>query len=201
MQRSARGILIAVWAGTLILLCALGLYLFRELLSGMSLPSGDLTEQPPQPARRLQTVSLYFGATGGHGLAREQRKIHVLDKTSHEVLRLVLQELIQGPASVLVRTIPRETTVNSLFLLDTGELVIDFGKEIQAYHPGSAFCELMTVYSIVNTLTANFNEIASVRFMVEGSEIDTLIEHGHVDLAEPVLPDQTWIYAPGGLLE
>ena len=134
-------------------------------------------------------------------MALEQRQIHVLDKTSHEVLRLVLQELIQGPASVLVRTIPRETTVNSLFLLDTGELVIDFGKEIQAYHPGSAFCELMTVYSIVNTLTANFNEISSVRFLVEGSELDTLLEHGHVDLTEPVLPDQTWIYAPGGLLE
>lgn len=201
MRRSARRILVAVWAGTLILLCALGLYLFRELLGSVSLPSIEQTEQLPQPARRLRTVSLYFGATGGRGLAREQRQIHVRDKTSHEILRLVLQELIQGPASVLVRTIPRETTVNSLFLLDTGELVVDFGKEIQAYHPGSSFCELMTVYSIVNTLTANFNEISSVRFLVEGSEIETLIEHGHVDLAEPVLPDQTWIYAPGGLLE
>ena len=201
MRRSARRILVAVWAGTLILLCGLGLYLFRELLSGMSLPSTEQTEQPPQPMKRLRTVSLYFGATGGRGLAREQRQIRVVGKTSHEVLQLVLQELIQGPATVLVRTIPPETTVNSLFLLDTGTLVIDFGKEIQAYHPGSCLCELMTVYSIVNTLTANFNEISSVRFLVEGSEIDTLIEHGHVDLAEPVLSDQTWIYAPGGFLE
>jgi len=201
MRQSARRILVAVWAGTLILLCALGLYLFRELLSGMSLPSIEQIEQPPQPAKRLQTVSLYFGATSGRGLAREQRQIRVVGKSTSEVLQLVLQELIQGPASVLVRTVPPETTVNSVFLLDTGMLVIDFGKEIQAYHPGSCLSELMTVYSIVNTLTANFNEISSVRFLVEGSEIDTLTEHGHVDLAEPVLPDQTWVYAPGELIE
>ncbi len=203
MRKSARRVLITVWAGTLIALCGLGAYLLRELLesSGVSTTSQPTEQVNPSTANRLRTITLYFGATNGRGLTREQRQVHAAGKSTHELMKTVLQELVQGPSSVLVPTVPDKTTVNSMFLLDTGELVIDFGKEIQAYHPGSAFCELMTVYSITNTLAANFDEISSVRFLVDGSEVETLTEYGHVDLTEPVVPDQTWISTAGGLRE
>ena len=45
----------------------------------------------------------------------------------------------------------------------------------------------MTVYSIVNTL-AELPEIEMVRFLIEGEEIETLA--GHLDLSEPVYPDE-----------
>jgi len=191
MRKSVRRMLIAIWASALIILCALGIYLFRELLHSSPPVVDRMVEQTaPLPARTMN-VTLYFGGTGGRGLGSEQRQIQVGQRGVHELVRLVLAEVISGPASALVRSVPRETTINNVFILDNGELVIDFGKEIQAHHPGGSFSELITVYSIVNTITENFEEISSVRFLVEGGEIETLV--GHVDLSEPVMPDQTWI--------
>jgi len=199
MRESARRVLIVVWASALIALCAFGLYLVRELMRGSPMA---VTEKPvpmARPVSRVKTVILYFGASGGRGLAPEQRDIQADRLSSHELVKRVLEELVNGPASVLIPTVPRETTVNSIFLLEGGELAIDFGKEIQTRHPGGSFAELMTVYSIVNTLTHNFDDISSVRFLVEGEEVGTLV--GHVDLTEPVLPDPTWMWSSGGGIE
>ncbi|HPW21762.1 MAG TPA: GerMN domain-containing protein, partial [Vicinamibacterales bacterium] len=50
--------------------------------------------------------------------------------------------------------------------------------------PGGSQHELLTVYAIVDTLTANLPAITSVQILVDGREVDSLA--GHVDLRRPL---------------
>ena len=47
--------------------------------------------------------------------------------------------------------------------------------------------ELLSVYSVVDTLAVNFPYLRQVRFLVEGQPVATL--KGHVDLRQPLAPD------------
>ncbi len=191
MRKSASRVLITVWVTALIVLCAFGAYLVAQLMKDVapagtiSTESGSAVVPPSQPVRK---ITLYFGAPGAQGLTAETRELRInKNEDTQDLIRRVLDELIRGPASVLVPTVPADTTVNSIFLLKGGQLTIDFGKEIRDHNPGGSCSEIMTIYSIVDTLTENFDEVKTVKFLIEGSEVETLV--GHFDLTEPVLPD------------
>jgi len=64
--------------------------------------------------------------------------------------------------------------------------VVNFSKEIVTAHWGGSMGEIMTVYSVVNTL-ALFPDIEQVKFLVEGEEVETLT--GHLDMSGPLEPD------------
>jgi spore germination protein GerM len=70
-------------------------------------------------------------------------------------------------------------------------LVLDFSRELQTNHSGGSAGELLTVYSIVNTLAENIHGISRVQILVEGNEVETLA--GHLDLREPLSPNTTWM--------
>jgi germination protein M len=200
MGVSARRTLIFVWVVTLVILCGFGAYLLGELFKESTV-GGTVTNQPVKispPIEPTKSFVLYFGAHDARGLSAELRPLRIGTagaEDEQQLIKLVLEELIRGPVSVLVPTLPRETTVNSMFLFEGGKLAIDFGKEIRDYHPGGALGEWITVYSIVNTLADNFDSVKAVRFLVEGSEVETLV--GHVDLTEPVLPDRGMVVLDG----
>ena len=61
--------------------------------------------------------------------------------------------------------------------------LVDFSAEIQENHPGGVATELLTVYSIVNSLILNIAEIEVVKILIEGQESLTLA--GHIDLQQP----------------
>ena len=54
---------------------------------------------------------------------------------------------------------------------------------------GGSEAELITVYSVVNSLTVNFPAIKRVQILVEDKPRPTL--WGHVDLTRPLPPDMT----------
>jgi len=58
-------------------------------------------------------------------------------------------------------------------------------------HPGGTVNELLTVYTIVNALTANLPAVTGVQLLVDGKEVDTLA--GHVDLRRPLAKNLTWV--------
>ena len=51
-------------------------------------------------------------------------------------------------------------------------------------HPGGSLNELLTVYALVNAVTANLPAVKRVQILVDGKEVDTLA--GHVDLRRPL---------------
>jgi len=60
--------------------------------------------------------------------------------------------------------------------------------------PGGSKAELLTVYSLVNTVVANFPAVARVQLLVEDRPVDSFA--GHIDVSRPLLPDMTLLALP-----
>jgi len=137
------------------------------------------------PAEMIE-INLYFSDSQAMYLVPERKKIL---KTS-TLARHIINELIKGPASPdLYPTIPQGTQVNEVYI--AGDIVyIDLSEEVFKNHPGGSSGQLMTVYSIVNTLT-EIPSIRGVQILVEGNEMKSLV--GHIDISMPLLRDEDWI--------
>jgi spore germination protein GerM len=120
-------------------------------------------------------------------LVRETRNV-ALPENPAGALSLVARELLKGSANAGVPHIfPRDTIVRSTFLLPDGTAFIDLGGATltQGWGTGSHE-ELMAVYSVVQTVTANFPEAKRVRILVNGEPAETLA--GHVNLSRALAP-------------
>jgi spore germination protein GerM len=131
-------------------------------------------------------VSLYFADADNAFLKPERIKISSSSDPA-KLGKAVMEFLIKGPAGGLGRTIPEETSVRSFKVEKNGTAHADFTSAIRDKHPGGSSSELMTVYSIVNSLTMNIPEIKRVKILIEGREQTTLA--GHVDLRFPLKAD------------
>ena len=142
-------------------------------------------EVQPVPEEMIE-VNLYFSDSQAMYLVSEKRKI--LPTTS--LAKQVVIELIKGPdSSDLYSTIPEGTRVNEVYIADD-IVYVDLSEEVFKNHPGGSSGELMTVYSIVNSLT-EISPIKGVQILVEGNERNSLV--GHVDISMPLLRDEDWI--------
>ncbi|MBU0649570.1 GerMN domain-containing protein [Patescibacteria group bacterium] len=136
----------------------------------------------PFISSKKMTVQLYFSSKDGLSLVPEVRQIHRLEDRLH-LAKEVINELIKGPTSTnLFPTIPQQTQLHELYL-HKDIAYVDFSNELIKNHPGGSSGEIQTIFSIVNTLTANFSEIKYVQFLVEGKEIETIA--GHIDTTMP----------------
>jgi germination protein M len=144
-------------------------------------------EVQPVPGEMIE-VNLYFSDSQAMYLVSEKRKIP--QTTSLAMAKEVVVELIKGPASSgLYSTIPEGTRVNEVYIADD-IVYVDLSEEVFKNHPGGSSGELMTVYSIVNSLT-EISPIKGVQILVEGNERNSLV--GHVDISMPLLRDEDWI--------
>ncbi|SHE88280.1 Sporulation and spore germination [Desulfofundulus australicus DSM 11792] len=141
-----------------------------------------------EEAVRTVPVVLYFGDNQGY-LVVERREIPV----TKAIARATLQELCRGPASGsgLNPTIPPGTRVKDINIRD-GLAIVDFSRELKEKHRGGSSAELLTVYSIVNTLT-QFPSVQQVQILVEGRPLETLA--GHLDISGPLKRDASLIRA------
>ncbi len=146
----------------------------------------EIKEVQPVPTEEMVEVNLYFSDSQAMYLVPEKRKI----PQTPSLARQVVIELIKGPEnSNLYPTIPKETQVNEVYIADD-IVYIDLSEEIFKNHPGGSSGELMTVYSIVNTLT-EITPIRGVQILVEGNEKESLV--GHIDISMPLIRDENWI--------
>lgn len=141
-------------------------------------------------ASEKRMVYLYFGDAKAKHLVAEQR---VMDKTDDRVAfgRQLVQSLIKGPLRGASRTLPADAQIRSFFIDETKTAFIDFEKEAFKKHPGGVSAEYLSIYSIVNTLVLNVEGIRKVKFLIGGTEVDTLA--GHVALREPFEVDMLWV--------
>lgn len=138
-------------------------------------------EHTPPP---VEKITLFFVSEDTNKLAGEAREIV---PAGRDLKMVVLEELIKGPENpVLGKTIPEDVKVLGVTVDKNGLAVVDFSRELLTSHWGGSLGEIMTVYSVVNTL-ALLPDIEQVKFLVEGKEIETLT--GHLDISEPIEPD------------
>jgi germination protein M len=134
----------------------------------------------------MRTVSLYYESPDLL-LAPERRDLP-LPENPAGALDLVMRELVKGSANTAVpRLLPPDTVIRGAYLLPDGTAFVDLGglTLTQGWATGS-HQELMAVYSVVETVTANFPEAKRVRVLVNGEPAETL--GGHVSLSRALSP-------------
>lgn len=134
----------------------------------------------------VRQVSLYYESPRML-LAPEPRNIP-LPQSPGAAIPVVVRELMKGPAAqTSLRLFPEDTVVRGAYLLPGGTVIVDLGGATltQGWGTGS-HRELMAVYSLVQTVAANFAEAKRVRIVVNGTPAETLA--GHISLAQSLAP-------------
>ncbi len=135
--------------------------------------------------RETRTIVLFFLSENDRLLHPEEREINTQEETVLEA-KLTLEELVRGPREGALSPIPAGTRLREVYITREGIAYVDFSRELKDNHPSGSTAEAVTVFAIVNSLTANFKSIKRVFILIEGSERETL--NGHIDLTRPLLP-------------
>lgn len=158
-------------------------------------PARTASSRDEAEATATREILLYFTNAAGTGLAPERRRIEYTEDTA-ENCRNALEALIEGPQDILVPIISPASRLRGVYLLDGGELVVDFSRELEAGHIKSTSAELLMVQGIVTTLSQpilrgrNGLAVKRVRFLFEGSPPQDTFP-AHINLSEPVTPQWT----------
>ncbi len=128
-------------------------------------------------------VLLYFSDSEGGYLIGEKREILKKNEIKEEA-KETINELIKGPKGKLIPTLPPRTRLLNLQINDAGLAKVNFNPALSKDHPGGSSAEMMTVYSIVNSLALNFPQIKRVQILIDGKPIDTIA--GHLSLRQPI---------------
>jgi spore germination protein GerM len=172
-------------AALILILIAGAVYLFISFAlpgRGISPPGGDVMSKPDLSVPQTREMDLFFADLTGRRLSLERRE--VTGDSREDLLKNVIEELIKGPVEKdRIRTLPESTLVRAVFERER-TVWVDLGGAVQDEHPGGAWTEVLTVYSIVNTLTENFTDVSNVQLLLNGRESETFA--GHVDISTPL---------------
>ncbi|WP_035571734.1 GerMN domain-containing protein [Halonatronum saccharophilum] len=125
-----------------------------------------------------EEVKLFFGDEGAQYLVPETREVDRDDFYAN-----IIRELIKGPRDEsLGFTIPPDTRLIDADRRDN-LIVLDFTQELRAEHWGGSTGEILTIYSIVNTMTS-LDGVEEVKILISGREVQTLA--GHLELESPL---------------
>jgi len=141
---------------------------------------------PPSPIAKEKnfSVNLYFGDANSDYLMPEPRTMILQEGAIANNVKKIIEELIKGPKSTLIQTIPHGVTVRGIELKGNTRVVIDFSSELARNHPGGSLAEMQTIYSIVNSILLTIPSLTEVQILVDGQSQETL--KGHIDLRAPL---------------
>jgi len=157
--------------------------------------AGPDREDAPLPgglsaSTQKSPVHLYFASRNSYFLMAEQRVVlHPDDPVG--LADTIVKALINGPQKGLLKTIPADTRLKALYITPDGTCYVDLSEAVRNTHPGGSKSELLTIYSMVNSLVLNVPEIERVQILIEGNQAPTLA--GHIDLQLPVKADMLLI--------
>jgi len=144
---------------------------------------------PAPPGRKIK-ARLYYVAEDGTRLQAVERDVPYGEGTVDQA-RQIIEAQIAAPSDPLVSAVPQGTRLRAVFVTERGEAYVDLSREVSAAHRGGSLDELLTVYTIVDVLTANLPAITSVQLLIDGKHVETLA--GHVDLRRPLDKNLAWV--------
>ncbi len=142
---------------------------------------GQLNSDLPKQSNKIP-AHLYFADRSNSFLKSEQRVMHQPNDPV-EFGRAIVEALIKGPQKGLVRTIPVGTELSAIYIGPANVCYVDLSATVKKNHPGGSNSELLTIYSLVNSLILNVAEIERVKILIDGNEAPTLA--GHINLQFP----------------
>jgi hypothetical protein len=180
-------VLIGVGAAVAVVLVAWGVTIGLERVfrtpSEAAQTEGPAAPQPAAPTRHI-TATLFYASPDAEQLVAVQREVPFGEGNVEQGRQIVIAQLTMPPDPPLVAAVPPGATLRGFYVSERNEAFVDLGPEIVAGHPGGSAAELLTVYAIVNAVTANLPALSRVQILIEGREVDTLA--GHVDLRRPL---------------
>jgi spore germination protein GerM len=144
---------------------------------------------PSTAGRRIKAHLFYVDADGTR-LSSVERDVAFGEGTVEQA-RQIIEAQIGPVAEPLVSAVPPGTRLRTLFVTDRGEAFVDFSRELLTGHSGGSTNELLTVYTVVDALTANLPAVTAVQLLVDGKQVETLA--GHVDLRRPLAKNLAWV--------
>jgi spore germination protein GerM len=131
-------------------------------------------------------VLLYY--EGPDMLLAPERRSVPLPENAAAALSVVIRELMKGSMNAAVpKLFPADTVIRGAYLLPDGTAFVDVGgPTLEAGWGAGSHTELMAVYSVVQTVMANFPEAKQVRLLVNGEPAETLA--GHISLSKALVP-------------
>lgn len=130
-------------------------------------------------------INIYFPDKNTMTLTPVQTTITAA--SPHEAAEAILNSLIAGHDDNpdILRLIPK--TENCMTVRVDGSIAyVDITQAMIDNHPDDYDSEMLTVYSIVNSLT-NVNSIVNVRFTINGEKQKNF--KGNIDMRETFIPD------------
>ena len=185
-MRRALALACAVLLAVVFVWTARSLPRWRSTTQAVAAPSPTA---PAPPGRKIK-ARLFYVSESGMKLTGVERDVAYAENATEQAREIVAAQ-VGRVAEPLVSAVPAGTTLRALFLTDNGQAFVDLSREVAAAHPGGTVNELLTVYTIVNAVTANLPAITSVQVLVDGKEVDTLA--GHVDLRRPLAKNLAWV--------
>jgi len=154
--------------------------------TGFISTNGSKSGLTPSGEQSTSEVVLYFTDEEFTALVPEKRTI----EKSANLLESVLQELLKGPQqSSHYNPLPPSTRLNGVFS-EGGVIYVDLSREMKEGQAGGTSQELLSIFSIVDTLTSLPN-VKRVKILIDGKEETTLC--GHIDISEPLERDEKLI--------
>jgi hypothetical protein len=172
----------------------LSLVILMMLLASAGCRKQSEVPVSPNEANRVSTRVGHFYFESPQMLLISETRSLPLPESAAAALPLVLRELMKGPTEQGLRLWPEDTLVRGAFLLSGGTVVVDLGGETltEGWQIGSHH-ELMAAYSLVQTITANFDEARQVRILVNGTPAETLA--GHLSTGRSLRPNPALVAA------
>ena len=146
-----------------------------------SSPDESESERP----RELQTIILFFPSEHDGLLHQEEREI-VPESSVALQAKKIISELLSGSRLGFLSPFPPETRLRELYITEEGVACVDFSREITDKHLSGTSAEMSTIFSVVNSLAHNLEQVKKVFILVDGGEKKTL--GGHIDLTSPFQP-------------
>ncbi len=126
-------------------------------------------------------LKLYFSNADATDLIVEDRVVEVNTNQPRE--KTVLEQLIAGPKEKgNYETIPVETKIMDVTTTSDGVCYVNLSQEFVTKHNGGSTGELLTIYSIVNSLS-ELENVKKVQFLIEGEKVEAF--KGHIDFSTP----------------
>lgn len=145
-------------------------------------PPPEDTAPPVEAAHIMAT--LYFGTADGQALVPVRRDVPLATTVVAQGREILAAQLAEEAPAPYIGVVPPATALRAFYVTDRGDAFVDLSAPVSIDHPGGSANEMLTVYALVNAVTANLPAVRRVQILVDGKEVDTLA--GHVDLRRPL---------------
>lgn len=158
-------------------------YFFQA--GGSSASTGPLREILNKRGNLPPNQALLYYTKDGKQLVSTVADLGSSGMSANDKARQIITRLLEGKdAAFLKSPIPQGTKLNSVFV-NGNILIVNLSKEYMDNLRGGVDAELLAIYSIVNSVLYNIENIDAVQLLVEGEKVPTL--GGQIDIESPLI--------------